>query len=881
MDALSHFHRPYKHLFGGGGDPGDQETLSERYHKLREDYHIRGQILDVSHMILTAGNTSATLEDSFKQVIHICQDAIGCDTSVIELYDDEKKVLIGVATDDGPYKPQGYFKLPIEESSLSGLAFKAGHTVAIDDVKNDPRVSQRIRRQFDAQSGIAAPLLIENKVIGVILTMTRERKIHFTQRDISLMEGLANEAALAVHTQLLHKERVQAEHRFQRLVELAPSPILLLDTQFSIIEINKKTSEVFGYDETDMIGEMLQKFVSQQDSNHVNQAFSRLISKSEVNLETGFIHQQGHVVPVEISANYLSVAGQNVIQMFITDVTESHRAQAALRREKEKAQTTLRSICDAVVTADSNGCLDTLNPSAQKLICDEKSDVLGKAVNDVFVLLDEQSRKPINDPIKQCIESNSVVELTDGVLLLGKNGRETQVELNVSPLTTEDKGISGVVMVLHDVGPARKLAQEMSYMATHDTLTGLVNRGKFETQLERAIESAVTQGRHHVFCYIDLDRFKIVNDTCGHIAGDELLKQLSALFLQSVRESDTLARLGGDEFGLLIEGCDLENGLQIAESICAKVKEYHFNWAHKRFEVGASIGLIEVDANSGDLTQVLSNVDSACYEAKDRGRNRVQVYHPDDEQLVKRHGEMEWTQRIQNALADNRFELHCQEILDLKQVDERIRCEIFVKMLGENREEIPPNAFIPSAERYHLMPEVDKWVIRQSFAHIAVAPFDAHWFINLSGQSIGDEQVLNCIMEQLRQRDIDPNNICFEINETAAIANLSRAITFVKTLRRVGFRFALDDFGSGLSSFVYLKNLAVDYIKIHGEFVKNIDHDKEKRVMVEAITKVAHSIRLKTIAEFAENDAIVTQLKILDVDYAQGFGVSQPKKLQF
>jgi len=860
----------YREVGGSGGSaPEEKDALSSKYHHLREDYHILEQILDVSHKILTSGNTSQTLEDSFKHVIQICQDALGCDTSVIELYDQDNQSLIGVATDYGAYKPEGYFELPLTESSLSGLAYKAGHTVAIDDVKTDPRVSQRIRRQFSAQSGIAAPLLIEGEVMGVLLTMTRERKVHFTPRDVALMEGLAHEAALAVHTQLLHKQRIQAEHRFQRLIELAPSPILLLDCSLKIIEINKKTSEVFGYPVADIIGTSFLGLIQNADE------WQQDIGKPniEINFETHLTHQNGHSVPVEVWANQLVIAGHKVIQVFLVDMTDRVKAQMELRQEKEKAQTTLRSIGDAVITSTADGKVDMLNPSAEALIGD--TGAIGQPIETVFELIDEKTRKPLSNPVKRCIETGGVVDLTDGVVLINSVGDETQVEVHVTPLVAAESGVNGAVMVLHDVGPARRLAQEMSYLATHDALTGLANRSKFEDCLQIAIDSVARGGRTHVLCYIDLDRFKIVNDTCGHIAGDELLKQLTHLFQQSVRESDTLARLGGDEFGLLLEGCDVQTGRQIAETICARVKEYHFTWGNKRFEVGTSIGLIEIGPDSGDLTQILSSVDSACYEAKDRGRNRVQVFRNDDTHLIRRHGEMQWTQRLQNALVDDRFRLYTQSILDLHNENAEQANEVFVKMLGEDGRIVPANAFIPSAERFHLMPEVDKWVIRHTFAYVAKTP-NSRWFINLSGQSIGDDQVLRCIIDQVEDHNIDPEQVFFEVNETAVIANLSRAVSFMKTLRGQGFRFGLDDFGSGLSTFAYLKNLSVDFIKIHGNFVRNIDVSPENRVMLEAINKVAHSQGLKTIAENVENKQVVAVLRELGVDCAQGFGIDPP-----
>ena len=443
---------------------------------------------------------------------------------------------------------------------------------------------------------------------------------------------------------------------------------------------------------------------------------------------------------------------------------------------------------------------------------------------------------------------------------------------------------NGAVIVIHDVSEARKMADEMQFLATHDTLTGLVNRGEFERRLNDAIQSAGSNDIQYALCYLDLDRFKVVNDTAGHVAGDELLIQLTALLKSKVRNSDTLARLGGDEFGVLLHSCPLDKASEIAESIRRLVKEFRFVWEGKTFEIGASIGVIAISAQSGELKEILSAVDTACYLAKEQGRNRIHIFRPGDEEIARRHGEMELTHRIRRAIKEDRFVLWQQPLEPLNDELQHIQaCEIFVRMLDERDQIIYPSVFIPAAERYQLMPDIDRWVVRAVFKAIQQEQLlqdeQSYCFINLSGQSLGDNDLLQLIVDKLDSASIAPERICFEITETAAISNLAHAINFVTVLESRGCCFALDDFGSGLSSFAYLKNLPVDFIKIDGHFIRDMVQNPVDRTMVEAISKIGHVMGIQTIGEFVEDTATRDALKQAGVDYAQGNGIARPKPL--
>jgi diguanylate cyclase (GGDEF)-like protein len=468
-------------------------------------------------------------------------------------------------------------------------------------------------------------------------------------------------------------------------------------------------------------------------------------------------------------------------------------------------------------------------------------------------------------------------------LLVRNDGEEIPVAHSAAPIRDRSGALVGVVLVLHDVSRERQYAARLSYQASHDSLTDLINRSEFERRLAIALQSASQLGRHHAVMYLDLDQFKVVNDTCGHAAGDQLMRQVSTLLHHCLREGDTLARLGGDEFGVLLENCPPDAALRIADKLRQTVTEFHFAWAHLSFNIGVSIGLVNVEDGMYTLAEVLRTADTACYMAKEKGRNRVQVYHPDDSELSLRQGEMEWVGRLQKALDENRFILYAQDIRHVRKQKEGGRhCELLVRMLDERGQVVPPMAFIPAAERYNLMPSIDRWVIRTALATLARLRADGAEHvelcaINLSGGSIGDERLLDFVREQLRNFDVPPDTICFEITETAAIANLDKAIHFIQEMRALGCRFSLDDFGAGMSSFAYLKHLPVDFLKIDGGFVKDMADDPIDRAMVEAINNVGHVMGKQTIAEFVDDARVIAILGEIGVDFMQGYGVAVPR----
>ena len=432
---------------------------------------------------------------------------------------------------------------------------------------------------------------------------------------------------------------------------------------------------------------------------------------------------------------------------------------------------------------------------------------------------------------------------------------------------------------------ARRRAEEtIHHMAFHDALTGLANRHEFEHRLQNALMSAKEYEISHAVLYLDLDQFKIINDTCGHIAGDELLRRLAREFRRHVREGDTLARLGGDEFGVLLEHCNGEQAQKVSEGLLKAVQALDFEWQKQVVAISVSIGQVEIDATAKDVTEILQKADIACFTAKDLGRNRSYQYRTDDEELARRHGEMQWVTRINHALSNNRFFLAYQKIFSLKQKTPQMY-EFLLRFHDENNKVVSPSAFIPAAERYNLMAGIDRWVVNEVFQFVAKESQSGGrflpecCFINLSGNSLSDDGFFSYIREKLEQYQIDPSLICFEITETATISRLNSAVSFIKDIKNIGAKFALDDFGSGLSSFSYLKTIPVDYLKIDGGFVINMLEDHMDCAFVDVINQLGHVAGLKTIAEFVENEAVHNKLKEMGVDFAQGYGLHQPEPI--
>ena len=722
--------------------------------------------------------------------------------------------------------------------------------------------------------------------------------------------------------------RVQAEVRLQLLesaVVNANDAIVIMDAGHSdisdpaIIYVNEAFTQMTGYRPEEIIGQT-PSCLRGPDSDgaqvaKIRRAFSR---REPLRLELINYRKDGSTYWVEL--NSVPVADElGKVTHWVSvqrNISDRKRMEQAFFDEKELAQVTLQSIGDAVITTDAGGCIFTLNPVAQKLTGWSTLEAQGLPLASVLRIVDETTRMLIENIAQIALCEGRIVDQGHNSLLIARNNREFAIDHCVAPIHASNGEIVGAVVVFRDVTKVRTQARQLTWQATHDPLTQLVNRREFEYQLEHALHSAQGYGQEHVMLYLDLDRFKIVNDTNGHIAGDELLRQVSLLFKTNIRKTDILARLGGDEFAVLLYNCPPEQGLQVAELLLQSIQEFRFGWLDKTFSIGVSIGLVAVNPKTASTSAVLSAADIACYAAKNKGRNRVQVYEAGDRELIKQHGETQWVVQINQALEENRFRLYSQPIVQLNSpTTTGTHCEILLRLQLATGQLVSPMAFIPAAERYNLMHAIDRWVIRTLFSNLSKT-FTAHllvqnpggdsdkivslpacsilsnsqsssgkysslYAINLSGDSINEEKFIEFIQEQFSIHQIPPEIICFEITETVAISNLSKAASLIWKLKELGCQFALDDFGSGMSSFAYLKNLPVDYIKIDGNFIKNIADNPIDIAMVEAITKIAHVMGIKTVAEYVESQIVMDKLKELGVDYAQGYYLGKPQPCNF
>jgi len=561
------------------------------------------------------------------------------------------------------------------------------------------------------------------------------------------------------------------------------------------------------------------------------------------------------------------------------------RLANAVFDEKERARITLQSIGDAVITTDIHEIVDYLNPVAERLTQWSLAEARGRPLSEVCSLIDERTMQGLPARVARALHDNEPCPYGGGeVALVRRDGSSVAIEDSAAPLLDRHGTVVGGVMVLRDVTATRRMAQRITWAATHDSLTGLINRREFESRVDAALLSARNSETHNVLCYLDLDQFKVINDTCGHAAGDAMLRQLGSVLQTRLRTSDTLARLGGDEFGVLLEGCSLDRAQLIAADLLAAVRDLRFQWDGKQFTVGVSIGLVAINAGTGSRAEVFSAADTACYTAKELGRNRVCVFQSSDADMTQRRTDMGWAARLTQALEEERLVLYYQPYLSLGQNSaEGQHIEILLRLIDEDGKVVPPGSFLPAAERYNIMPAIDRWVIKTVFARyldlLAQLGAPLTCAINLSGTTLNSEGILEFICEQAKQHQTPPGAICFEITETAAINNMRHATQFMRELKALGFRFALDDFGIGTSSLAYLKTLPVDFLKIDGTFVRNIANDPVDRAMADTINRVGHIMGLQTVGEYAESAEVISELKSLGVDFAQGYGVQRPQAL--
>ncbi len=660
-------------------------------------------------------------------------------------------------------------------------------------------------------------------------------------------------------------------------------PALLHGERIEIV--NEAFASLVGIPPDQIVGKSLADLVSGEYTELATLAVARgLAGSSGPSLtEVELADTHGQVTRLELSGSMLEPEGRKIV-LFTAEEMLPHRVDAAAGAPLPRSQLALDSLGEGLLTTDAHGLIDYLNPSAEMLTGMRREDALGQAFSAMIGFVDELDRRPLPDPVQQCLGSGSRVNLGRRSLLIARaTGNELGVEATASPIRGPDGGIAGAAVMLHDVSEMRGLTQQMSYQASHDALTGLVNRREFERRLGEALEISRAGRQSHVMCYLDLDHFKVVNDTSGHLAGDNMLREVAALIREAVRDSDTVSRLGGDEFGVLLVGCPLDKARQIADDVLRAIGEYRFVWKDRIFSVGVSIGLVELTAESNSLEEIMSAADSACYVAKKQGDSHVHVYSSYDESVARSRGEIDWLHRLQAALRDGFFELYIQPIEPTHPgAPGGPAMEVFVRLHDEGQA-IAPAEFFPAAKRYRLMSMIDRWVLSSALAALSAGairlPPGRSLSINISGQTLADPTFLEFVVEELDRSGVQPAQICFEVAETSVVGNLEQARRFIDVLHGMGCRFALDDFGTDLGGFANLKQLPMDYLKIDGSFMRDLGRDTVNQAMVSAVVGMARTLNFRLVAEQIEDVAALEAARAMGIDFVQGHAIGRPRPL--
>jgi len=676
------------------------------------------------------------------------------------------------------------------------------------------------------------------------------------------------------------------EQLFQRLVETVHDAVLIHREQ--ILFANSRFLSLLGLSAAEVIGKPLSQFVGPEYAELVDNNLRRRLAGEPAaeRYEVELIGAHAEVTRIELSSTIIDTAGEAALLLTALEMLPRAAAAPAPPAILPRALATLDAMGESVITVDAGGRIDYLNTSAATLLSQKFDQVLGKSFPDVASLVDESDRRSLGDPVRMALTAGGRVTMGRRAVLVPANGAaERSVELSVTPLKSESGEVLGLVLVLHDTSELRGLARQMTYQASHDALTGLVNRREFERRLQEALESAESGDAAHALCYLDLDRFKVVNDTCGHTAGDNMLREVASIIKEAVRDSDTVGRIGGDEFALLLVGCPLEKARQIADDVVNSVADFRFVWKDKIFNIGVSIGLVEIGRGGGVIEDLMSSADSACYVAKKQGGVHVHVYSAREEASARHSGEIHWLQRLQAALRDNKFELYYQPIVHAQIGGLRgPALEVFVRMETENGRPGPPTSeFIRAAERYRLMPYVDRWVVQAVLSALGRGgmklPVGRSVAINIAGQTLGDSDFLEFVVECFDHTGASPGDICFEVTESSVVANLDHARRFIGVLHGMGCEFALDDFGSGLSSFSTLRTLPMDYLKIDGSFIRNLAADTVNQAMVAAMIELSHTLNFRIVAEHVEDQLSLDTVKGMGIDFVQGWVIGRPQPL--
>ncbi len=672
---------------------------------------------------------------------------------------------------------------------------------------------------------------------------------------------------------------------FKDFARTLPEIVMIHDEK--ILLPNESAASLVGLEPAQLVGRDISDLIKPAYRALFKKTIAKRLAGEEAprRVEIQLINGNQNGLWVEAQSSNIEYRGQRAILTVARDISHRKSLDVSLSRSKRQAQFTLESISEGVITTDNDGHIDYMNLAAETLIGTNRDDASGHRIGELFTLVDDADRRPLGDPVERCLAMRRRVNMGRRAVMVSVDGEhEHSVEITASPVRGPGSGISGAVVVFHDVSELRGLTRQMSYQATHDPLTGLINRREFERRLDEAMDLAHAEEAVHMLFFMDLDRFKAVNDTCGHLAGDNMLREVAALIKAEVRDSDFVGRLGGDEFGALLIGCPIEKARQIASDICAAVANYRFVWKDKIFNIGISIGLVEMSHASGTLQDLMSAADSACYMAKQQGRGQVHVYSARDEAIARERGDIQWLRHLQTALHEDGFELAVQPIIAMSgKADSGPAVEVLIRLTDERGQNDGSAEFLRPAERYQMMPEIDRWVINATLTAISGGEIklsaQRSCAINLSSQTLGDESFLGFVVDALDRSGVAPSSICFEVTESAILSNIQHAQRFIEVLHGIGCEFSLDDFGSGLGSFASLKHLPVDYLKIDGTYTRDLQSDLVNQEMVAAMIKLARTMQFRIVAEQVEQQEDFDWLRDIGVDFVQGHFIESPSKL--
>src|SRR6185312_8907572 len=912
---------------------------------------IRGTIADISErkrservaaaerQVFAQLSGNASLPEVLASITRLIESVgVGTVCSISVLADHGQAFTYAVA----PHLPAG-LRSALERSAIDirngscAAAVYLGRQVLVADVEKDPFWEQCREAALAAglRTAWSTPIKASGgKILGCLGVYRGETGLP-TRRESEIMAHAVQLAGIAIERRLAEQALRGSEAKFRGLFESIAEGVYQSSRDGRLQSVNPAFVAMMGYQTAEELYALPSVVALYWDPADRADFMRRIEREGEIrNAEFLMRRRDGQQVVILENARTVRDASDRTVgyEGTIANITERKRAEQAVFAEKERAQVTLQSIGDAVISTDAEGRIEYINPIAETLTAWSLDEARGRPLGDVLNLVNEITREPIENPLMCALGRSEAGVAADHSVLITRSGQEVAIQESAAPICDRQGRVIGAVIVFHDVTKERRLKRALSYQASHDALTGLINRREFDNRLHAAVLSAQRGEGTYALLYIDLDQFKVVNDTCGHQAGDRLLRDVTGLLQARVRASDTIARLGGDEFGVLLEGCTVEQSTRIADGVRQAIRDYRFVWGATTLSVGASVGVVQITAETESVANVMSAADIACYAAKDEGRNRVHLYESDGVSHP-RHREMHWVARVTRAAEENRLELFFQPIRPIARAGATAFHELTVRLRDDDGRLVSPGEFIPAAERYNVMSVIDRWVVQRAIERLqdwasrcisartlnvsslrrapaqearagGAAAMEGQWqgpelsavaeihptadrsqpqlpllAVNLSGTSLNEQSFIDWVLQQVGDATL-AQALCFEITETAAVTNLSNATFVMRELKARGCKFALDDFGTGLSSFMYLKTLPVDYLKIDGQFISHVSDDPVDRSMVEAICKVGRALGIETVAECVESQAVLDELKRIGVDYAQGYYLAKPEPME-